>query len=144
MQEKITDVACQVGSVKIKVNMRRYRRNLERAQFDLDTIVMQDMVPYMPMQTGSFIQRTEIESASMAGSGTVCAGANPQGRFLYEGKVMVGENSRSAYAKLGEKKVVTQKPLTYANERTSHWFEKAKEVNGNGWIETVRKEIRRK
>lgn len=144
MQENITDVAYQVGSVKIKVNMRRYRRNLERAQFDLDTIVMQDMTPYMPMQTGSFIQRTEIESASMAGSGIVCAGASPQGHFLYEGKVMIGENSRSAYAELGEKKVVTQKPITYANGRISHWFEKAKEVNGKNWIKAVRKAVRRK
>lgn len=144
MDAKVENVAVQVGSVKVKVNMKRHRKNLAKAQFDLDTAVMQDMTPYMPMQTGVFIQRTEIESMSIAGTGTVCAGASPQGRFLYEGKVMLGENSRSAYANLGEKKVVTQKPLTYANGRIPHWFAKAKEVNGQHWVKAAKKAMKGK
>lgn len=138
------DIHMKVGSVKINVNMKRIRRNQERAQFVLDTIVMQDMIPYMPMQTGAFINRTLTESNSTAGSGHVCAGANPQGRFLYYGKVMVGEDSRSAYAKLGEKKVLTKKPLTYANGRGPFWFEEAKKRNMKRWEKAVRKEITRK
>lgn len=140
----ITEIDSTVGNVRIKVSGKRLQRNKEKAQFALDIAVMQDMVPYMPFQTGEFIQRTLIDSLSMAGTGKICAGANPQGRFLYEGKVMVGEHSRSAYAKLGEKKVITDKPLTYANDRGPHWFEKAKEVNLDRWERVVKEEMRKR
>lgn len=49
-------------------------------------------------------------------------------RFQAEGKVMVGVKSRSAYAKRGERKVVTSKSLTYHSNRLrgAHPFERMK------------------
>jgi len=109
----------------------------------LDTQIMNDMIPYMPMDTGMFVQRTVAESAAIAGTGEVVAGAAPFGRFLYEGKVMVGETSRSPFAMLGEKKVVTDRDLNF--KKSAHpkaiakWFEAAKSNHGKSWIALVNK-----
>lgn len=139
---KKSDIHTTVGNVHIKINTKRIRKRFKNAQFVLDTVVMQDMLPYMPEQTGMFKDRTLIESTSIAGTGRVCAGANPQGRFLYYGKVMVGENSRSAYAKLGEKKVITDKPLSYANGKGPFWFEEAKRRNMRRWKSKTKKGLK--
>jgi hypothetical protein len=101
------------------------------------------MVPYMPMQTGTFINVTRGMSASLAGSGKVVAAAPPMGRFLYEGKLMVGERTKSAWAAKGERKEVVEKPLNYSHHAnpgvTDHWFETAKDNNGDEWIRKTKK-----
>lgn len=121
----------------------RFNRQYTRAQYELDSMVMTSMVPYMPMQTGTFINVTQGMSQALAGSGYVVAAAPPFGRFLYEGKVMVGVNSGSPWAAKGEKKVVTNKPLQYntkAHPRvTDHWFETAKDRHGTTWLRKIKK-----
>ena len=77
------------GDMKIKLNMDRFSRQYQEAQYLLDGMVMDSMVPFMPMITGDFINRTRAESTSLQGTGFVCAAAAPYGRFLYEGKGMV-------------------------------------------------------
>ena len=77
------------GDMKIKLNMDRFSRQYQEAQYLLDGMVMDSMVPFMPMITGDFINRTRAESTSLQGSGKVCAAAAPYGRFLYEGKTML-------------------------------------------------------
>ena len=72
------------GDMKIKLNMDRFSRQYQEAQYLLDGMVMDSMVPFMPMITGNFINRTRIESASLQGTGFVCAAAAPYGRFLYD------------------------------------------------------------
>lgn len=135
------DFSIIVDGVDLKVDMSRLEGNFNRAQFALDNAIMTSMVPYMPMLTGQFINETRAESAAIAGSGRVVAGAAPTGRFLYEGNVMVGEKSRSAWAKKGEKKVALSKKLTYSNGRTSEWFEKAKSKDCDKWVELVKEEV---
>lgn len=131
--------------VKVHVDMSRISRNLNRAQYALDSRIMTDMVPLMPMQTGNFIQRTVAESAAMAGTGKVVAAAPPFGRFLYYGKVMVGETSRSPWAMSGEKKVVTDKNLRFSRpEAKAFWFEEAKKRHKDEWIDLVRKELQKR
>lgn len=125
-------------SVDIRVDMSRMEDNFNRAQFALDSAIMTSMVPFMPMQSGQFINTTKGMSAALAGSGEVVAAAPPSGRFLYEGKAMVGVKSRSAWAKKGEKKVLSGANLTYSNGRTSHWFEKAKAKDGESWNRLVK------
>lgn len=135
------DFSIVVDGVDIKVDMSRLEGNFNRAQFTLDSAIMTSMVPFMPMLTGQFINETKAASAAIAGSGQVVAGVAPTGRFLYEGNVMVGEKSRSAWAKKGEKKVSTGKSLTYSNGRTSQWFDKAKSKDCDKWVELVKKEV---
>ena len=127
------------GDIRINVDMDRFSDQFNEAQLKLDSMVMTSMIRFMPFQDGTFINETKAQSASMAGTGLVCAGVPPQGRFLYEGKVMVGERTRSAWAELGEKKVVTNKNLTYSNGRQSHWFEAAEKADKEMWVRVTKK-----
>lgn len=128
------------SGIDIKLNMDRVSDNFNRAQFALDSAVMTSMEPFMPMDTGQFINVTKEMSAAMAGSGKVVAAAPPQGRFLYEGKAMVGERSRSAWAKKAEKKVVTELNLKYSRPGAkAHWFDEAKKKDGDNWVNLVKK-----
>lgn len=125
----------------MRIDLSRFDGQYSRAQWQLDNMVMTDMVPYMPMQTGTFINVTRGMSAAIAGSGKVVAAAPPMGRFLYEGKLMVGERTRSAWAAKGEKKEVVEKNLELhpKGKAQSHWFEAAKADRGKNWIEQTQK-----
>lgn len=127
----------------MRIDLGRFEGQYSHAQYGLDSMVMQSMIPYMPKQTGTFINVTQAMSQSIAGSGKVVAAAPPMGRFLYEGKVMVGERTRSAFAAKGEKKETIDKKLDYsrhANPKvTDHWFEAAKEAHGSEWIRKTKK-----
>lgn len=126
-------------TVSIEVNMKRLEDNFNRAQFALDSAIMTSMVPYMPRRDGQFINVTKGMSAALAGSGKVVAAAPPYGRFLYEGKVMIGEKSRSPWAKKGEKKVVTGRNLSYSGGGQAHWFDVAKAADENNWVDIVKR-----
>lgn len=126
--------------IEMRINLSRFEKQYEDAQFVLDSIVMTDMKPYMPHQTGTFINITSAQSASLAGSGKVVAAAPPMGRFLYEGKVMVDPVTGSPWARAGAKKIVTDRDLKYGNPKaTPHWFDTAKEKHGKSWIREVKK-----
>lgn len=127
---------------------------LQLAQYALDSQIMADMVPYMPLRTGGFIQRTTAESAAMAGTGQVCAAAAPFGRFLYEGKVMVDPVTGSTWAAKGRKKVLVSqfKGKTKAKEdieflRSAHpgarkeWFDAAKREHMREWTKLAQEVI---
>lgn len=126
--------------VNIEVDMSRLERNFNEAQLRLDSAIMTSMEPFMPKQSGQFIDVTTGMSAAIAGTGQVVAAAPPMGRFLYEGKAMVGQYSRSAWAKKGEKKVLSGGKLDYSRGG-SHWFDKAKEKDMDSWEEVVKKAI---
>lgn len=129
--------------VNMEIDLSRLDKQFEKAQYELDNMIMTSMIPYMPMQSGTFINVTRAMSAALAGTGKVIAAAPPMGRFLYEGNVMVGERTRSAWAEKGEKKVVTEKVLDYSKvahpKAQSHWFEAAKAQHGKQWIKKVKK-----
>lgn len=128
------------GDIKADVSLNRFEEQFQEAQFWLDGQVMNDMVPYMPHRDGTFINLTRMRSAALQGTGKVVAGAPPQGRFLYEGKVMVDPVTGSPWARKGAKKVVTERPLTYSNPKaTPHWFDTAKENHGKSWIKGVKR-----
>lgn len=130
----------QDGNIKIDINMDRFNKQFEQAQYQLDTSVMTCMIPYMPRNTDTFINLTKARSAALAGTGEVCAAAPPYGRFLYMGKVMVDPETGSAWARKGATKVVTEKNLTYSNpQATPKWFETAKAKYCKQWVEMVKK-----
>ena len=108
------------------------------------------MIPFMPMISGNFINRTRAESTSLQGSGKVCAAAAPYGRFLYEGKTMVDELTGSPYARHGAKKVLVsqfsgqtaaKENLEYSKQAhpqaQAKWFDAAKRQYGSTWIRKV-------
>lgn len=93
-------------TVEVTIIMDRFEEQFTRAQFKLDSMVMTDMIPYMPMITSTFINMTKARSDAIAGTGIVYAAAPPYGRFLYKGKVMVSPTTGSPFAEYGEKKVL--------------------------------------
>lgn len=140
------------GDIKINIKLDRFDDQFNRAQFALDSAVMTSMVPFMPMQDGTFINQTRARSASLAGSGEVCAAAAPQGRFLYEGKGMVDEKTGSPWARKDARKVLVsqyagktraKESLQYTKTKhpkaQSHWFDAAKKQDGKKWVVTVKK-----
>lgn len=136
--------------VSVDIDMSRIERNINKAQFVLDKAIMTSMVPYMPMDSGQFINITKGMSAAIAGTGKVVAAAPPYGRFLYEGKTLVDPKTGSPWARKGAKKVLVSAfqgktnaapNLTYSKGRTDHWFEKARDKDGDNWEKLVQKEI---
>lgn len=139
------------GDVKISLDMSRFNTQYQRAQYKLDGKVMNSMIPFMAMNTGTLVNTTRAASAAVQGSGQVYAAFGPQGRFLYEGKGMVGIESGSPWAKDGEKKVLVSQygGKTNAKEFLSYnhsahpqaqaeWFEPAKAKDLDKWVRDVK------
>ena len=143
-------------SIDANIDLGRIEENIRKAQFALDSQVMTDMVPYMPMQTGNFITRTRAMSAAIAGSGKVVAAAPPMGRYLYMGKVMVDSETGKGPMRIevspgeyifrfrkGAKLVATDRDLKFskaANPKVQkQWFDAAKRDHGKEWVKQVKK-----
>ena len=139
------------GDVKVKIDMSRFEEQYRKAQYQLDGAVMNSMVPFMPMETGTFVNVTRAASAAVQGSGRVFAAYGPQGRCLCEGKGMVDEKTGSSWARKGAKKVLVsqysgktraKEALTYTKTKhpaaQAHWFDAAKEKDGETWIREVK------
>lgn len=142
--------------IQMEVDFGRVEQNLNRAQYLLDSAVMNSMVRFMPQSgTGNFISRTQAMSQAVAGSGIVVAAAPPFGRFLYEGKKMVdsvtGKGPRPIeispgeviyrHRKGAELVPTTEKLNLYKGEHpdaTDHWFDAAKAADGDDWVEMVK------
>lgn len=137
------DISVVDSNLHLDIRMDRFSDQFNRAQYGLDSMVMTSMIRFMPMETGTFIKVTQGMSAALAGSGMVVAAVPPMGQFLYEGKTMVGERSRSAWAKRGEKKVLNGKNLQYSHHAhpnaQAHWFDAAKASDSKQWVKVTKK-----
>lgn len=140
------------ADIKIKLNLTRFDKQFQRAQYQLDGNVMNSMVPFMPMVTGDFVDVTRAASAAVQGSGKAYAAYGPAGRFLYQGKTMVSAVTGSTWATKGTKKVLVSQygGKTKAKEdlqytKTAHpkaqakWFDAAKKADGKSWIKQAKK-----
>ena len=131
---------------------REVEKRLPKAQYILDTQVMADMTPYMPMLTGTFRNVVMQESAAVAGSGKVCIYAGPSGRMLYYGKVMVdsetGKGPRMIQTSDGEiifryrkgsKLIPSGRNLVYSNPLAEpEWDKAAYRDHYNEWLAIVK------
>lgn len=135
------------GGIRANIDLTRFGEQLADAQYALDGAVMESMIPFMPMITGSFVNTTKIASTAVQGSGKVYAAYGPQGRFLYEGKGMVDEVTGSPFARYKAKKVLVsqyggktnaKENLEYTRQAhpnaQAHWFDAAKAADGKKWI----------
>ena len=127
-------------TLKLDIDTDKLKEKGAKAQYWLDSQIMTDMMPLMPMDTGSFINATLAQSQALAGSGIVIAGIGPMGRFLYGGLVMVDPDTGSPFARAGVKKVLTDRPLQFARaSAVDHWFDVAKESHLSDWVKGVAK-----
>lgn len=142
------------ADIRVNLDMSRISKQMNDAQYLLDTRIMTDMVPRMPKQTGTFIHVTEGISQSLAGTGIVCAAAPPMGRYLYEGKVMVDKETGKGPMKIpngpgeyilrfrkGAVLKAINRPLQYSTHAhpdvTDHWFDATKKLCIKEWVEIV-------
>ena len=140
------DFSVEKMNVKIKLDMSGLDEAIQRAQYALDGAIMHSMIPFMPKVSGNFIERTVAKSASVQGTGIVYAGVGPEGRFVYEGKVMVDPVTGSTYARPGAKKIVTERELNYnklANPDVhKEWFLAAKRKDMKEWEDAINRAIK--
>ena len=140
------------GGIRVNLDLSRFDKQYQKAQYGLDGDVMTSMIPFMPMQSGSFVNVTRGASAAIQGSGQVYAAYGPAGRFLYEGKTMVSEVTGSTWARLGERKVLVSQysgktkakdDLEYNKsahpEAQAHWYDAAKDRDGKTWVKNAKK-----
>lgn len=123
------------ANFRCDICLDRFSRQFAEAQQWLGDRVLEDSKPFMPHVTGDLQQLSKVLA-----KGKEVLYPGPTARFLYMGKVMVGEVSGSAWAREGEKKVVTNKPLTYSSaDATAFWFEAAKAENEDYWLNGVKR-----
>nr|DAH99017.1 MAG TPA: Minor capsid protein [Caudoviricetes sp.] len=123
----------------------------KKAEHALAVQVMRDTDPFVPMLTGSLMQRTHVEGYTAGdfgpGSGNVIVYPGPYARFLYYGKVMVDPNTGSTYAPKGGTKVLTDKNLVFnhANhpQAQAHWCEASKAQNLDKWLRVADKAVKK-
>ena len=100
--------------------------------------VKKDTEPYVPMLTGSLKNRARVDGNTIIYPG-------PYARFLYYGKVMVDQNTGSAWAPMGGTKVVTDRDLVFTTDfhpqAQSHWFEASKAQNKDKWLSVAQKAV---
>ena len=146
----VSGITVEKDGMRLELGTDRLNRNLNNAQYELDSAIMKSMKPLMPMRDSNFIKRVIAENASRAGTGEVYAAVGPEGRYLYEGKTMVDEKTGSPWARKDARKVLVSqyagktnaKPnLTYSRGQQSHWFEKAKERDSSEWQRVVNEEM---
>lgn len=96
-----------------------------KVQAFLDKTTAEYLMKYVSKKGGD--QEKSIPIASNYGSGRIIINVR-YARFQAEGKVMVGVNSRRAWARKNEKKVVINKNLKYHSDslRGAHPFERMK------------------
>lgn len=145
-----------VGSVKIKLDLSRLRKNIKNAQAELANQILTDCKEIMPYDTGSLQQRSYISKDSK----TVTF-EGPYAHYLYVGKKMVskipGNGPFMGKDKYGNEIGLRYKKgtkLKYAEpeqklkftrpEAQAKWFEVAKTNNLKKWKQLVKDEIIKK
>ena len=93
----------------------------------IDSECIRLMAPYTPMRNG-FLMRSATLGTKI-GSGEINQIA-PYARYQYYGKLMISSITGSAWARYGEKKVLTDKDLVHDKSRHPQagpfWFERMK------------------
>lgn len=134
-----------VGRLEWRPNFATdYTGRYKRAQMFVDSEVLRLCEPYVPFQTGT-LRNSGVLGTMVSGCGAGKVVWNIKyARFLYYGKIMVGVESRSAWAKLGEPKVVTDRDLTYhgAPKRGAFWFKRMKADHGKTIIAGAQKIVK--
>lgn len=149
--EHFQNFSCVHGHFAAEVHFDRFSRQFAAAQQWLAEQVLADCKPFMPMETGSLIQRSYVDDG---GRKVVFPG--PYARYLYGGVVMVDAETGKGPMKIpdgsggyllrfrkGATLKPTSRPLTYSTtanpQATDHWFDAAKAANQDYWLEQVKR-----
>lgn len=99
--------------------------------------ILADCNKFVPYDQGLLRDSSETHSHVMEYFGEAelrLIWATPYARYLYYGLLMVDSKTGSAWAREGDKKVLTSKPLKYSKTAASKlWCEKARAEYGEDW-----------
>lgn len=127
-----------IGNVDIKIDTSRIDRNLKEAQKALNLAVKKDCEPLVPHLNGGLRGSANFPEGVYGG---VLEYNTPYAHYQYEGELYLAANG-SSWAKQYEKKYPAGKPLKqHEPGTTSEWFERAKELHKEEWVDAVKKEI---
>lgn len=106
----------KVIRIDIDIDKAVNNRHFDRAEKYMAQRVKAYCDPYVPMQTGHLKNSAEVGANYVKYLG-------PYARFQYGGRVMVGIRSGSPWARRGEKKVLTNRSLSYhgGGQRGAQW-----------------------
>lgn len=131
-----------MAGVKFTVDLQKFKKDMgrvgqrmaqgaPRAAHALAVQMERDTQQYVPKLSGSLRDRTQVFGDTIVYPG-------PYARFLYNGKLMVDPNTKSAWAQKGATKEITGKNLQYSEgppkgKAQAHWFEASKAQNLPKW-----------
>lgn len=127
------------GAVELNIDTSRIDRRLHIAQVHFDNRVLRDSNAFAPEKAGKLVDSSRIHT--VPGRGEVVWNT-PYAHYQYEGRVMVGRRSRSAWAKKHEPKDYTENRLKYnKKEARAKWFEVAKKKYFKKWKKGIREDL---
>ena len=125
-----------VGGVSIKLDTKRFDKNIAEAQKRLNMQVAADCEPLIPFQQGALRSSQYFPKGIYGGE---IAWNTPYAHYQYEGELYLSENG-SSWAKRGERKYPTGEPLEqHAAGTSDHWFQRAKDQHKKQWIDLVKR-----
>ena len=141
-------ISIEKSGIRAEIDLRKYGRNIAKAQWFLGETVLASSRAYMPMRTGGLQQRSHTEAK---GRRVVFPG--PFARMLYMGKKMVdsetgrgprkiptGPNEYVLRFRKGAKLKATAQDLKYSRpEARPRWFEYAKTQHLKEWVQAVKR-----
>ncbi len=144
---RVRSFRTQSGAVRVAFDGMELSGRLEKAYDALHEMAAEDMLPYMPVRTGGFRERTRAANESMVGSGQIYAGVGPMARYLYQNRVMVdaatGKGPRNIPGvgprfQKGAHLAATDRPLRYSSPSARPaWFEAAKAARLRRWLDRM-------
>ena len=126
-----------IGNVNIKLDPSRFYNNLRNAQKLLNMQVAADCDEYIPYLNGA-LRGSQYYPEGIYG-GSVAWNAS-YAHYQYMGELYLTKDG-SSYAEKYEKKYPSGEKLEYHTPGTgANWFEEAKRVHGQQWIDLVKRE----
>ena len=126
-------------SVKVTFDLNaaatRVRAASAEALKELKGQILADCNKYVPLDQSALRDSSETHSHVMEYFGEAeirLIWCTPYARYLYYGVLMVDSQTGSAWAREGDRKVLTSKPLKYA-KGCKLWCEKAQAEYGEDW-----------
>lgn len=111
-----------------------------KVQKYVDKKVLQLSETYIPAR--NLVLTKSGTTGTVIGSGLV-QWVSPYARFQFYGKLMISPITGSPYARMGEKKILTNTPLKHIRLRhrkaSAHWFNQMKADHGNEIISGAQK-----
>lgn len=138
-------IKMSTDAMSVNISFDRMARYMSASQRALDKQILEDMVNYIPMESGNLTRQTLAINQDNIGTGELVLDLTDYARYLYHGKLMVDPETGSAWASPGAIKVLTEQDLVY--NQSSHekagaeWFERAKDDRKRTWLKVARQAI---